>query len=330
MQNKGLSKDQLKELARRVVVAQGNAFIKDLLRDNFDRIGATKDEFIANLEEAIDQGSLSQQGLETWLEEVEGWGNQYLYIVAPPSADTAAIATAISTSPIAHLCNAPASLDFPDELTLKRVVANEHGLSLAWHQGKEAWNRWSAQDFQKQSGLDLVRFDAYRQRLDRSVVRFEWRYADPYAAILIHRNPAIEHKAVFAAIQALLADLGLPDQPFTRIELSQAIRSSSRRVRGVQSTRFEMDGGYIEMASTLPGGGIESVEPVRVVLQSVDVNQFDRAQGMLNFVAEEHGTSRSFSVEVFGAEAKLRIWAQCKREDVMTILQLIWAFNEQS
>lgn len=64
-----------------------------------------------------------------------------------------------------------------------------------------------------------------------------------------------------------------------------------------------------------------------MVLQAVDTDQFDRANGMLNFVSLEHGTSRDISVEIFGAEAKLRIWAQCKREDVLTVLELIWEYN---
>jgi hypothetical protein len=83
------------------------------------------------------------------------------------------------------------------------------------------------------------------------------------------------------------------------------------------------------MASTLAEGGIESVEPVRLVLQSVDTAQFDRAQGMLHFAAEEHGISRRVAVQVFGSEARLRIWAQCKRDDVFQLLSLLWGYNSE-
>lgn len=48
-----LSKEQLKELARSVVVAQGNGFIKELLRNVGGKIGTTKEAFATNLEAAI-------------------------------------------------------------------------------------------------------------------------------------------------------------------------------------------------------------------------------------------------------------------------------------
>lgn len=330
MPNETLTAQQLKDLVRSLVHAQGNAFIKDLLRQHHTRIGATKDEFIVNLNDAIDEGNLTQQKLDVWLDEVEGWGNQHVYVLAPPSIDTSNASDLIESSPLARYFDAPLSLDFPEKLELKAVKSSENGLSIVWHQRKEGWNRWPARDMHSVEGLDRVWLQAYRQRLDRSVVRFEWCYDEPYCAILIQRSPDIDHEAVIASIESLLADTRVMSAPFKRIKLTRAIHVSSRRTNGVQSTRFELDSGYVEVAATTPGGGIDSVEPVRLVLQSVDMSQFDRAHGMLNFAAEEHGTSRSLSVEVFGDQSKLRIWAQCKRDDVLRILRLIWGFNEAS
>lgn len=327
MANEVLSTGQLKELVKRVVVAQGNTFIKDLLRATDSKIGTTKQEFAQNLDDAIDEGRLTQAKLEAWLAEVEGWGEQYVYVLSPPAIEAVVLRRGIDASPVAHLQNAAASLEFPADLELKQIAVDNHGLSMVWHQGKEAWNRWPRKDYEEEEGVERYRYVAHRQRLDRSVVRFEWQYGDEYCLVLIHRNPEIDHNVVFEVVGEMLAHFGCRDLPLRSLTLMQAIRTSAQRANGVQSTRFELDSGYVEMASTLPGMGIEAVGPVRVVLQAVDTNQFDRAQGMLNFVAEEHGISRNISVEVFGAEAKLRIWAQCKREDVLTILQLIWGYN---
>lgn len=327
MPNEELSTAQLKELVKRVVVAQGNTFIKDLLRETESRIGATKQEFAQNLDDAIDEGRLTQAGLEAWLAEVEGWGDQYVYVVSALIIDAQRLAQAIAASPVAHHQGAAASLEFPPQLELKQIAVDDEHLSLVWHQGKEAWNRWSRKDFTEDEEIEHYRYLAYRQRLDRSVVRFEWRFGDDYCLILIHRNPDIKHHEVFEAINQTLEHFGCGGLPLRLEPLMQAIRTSAQRANGVQSTRFERDSGYVELGSSLPGMGIEAVESVRVVLQAVDTDQFDRAKGMLNFVALEHGTSRDISVEVFGAEAKLRIWAQCKREDVLTVLRLIWEYN---
>jgi hypothetical protein len=322
-----LTKAQLKQLARKVIVAQGNSFIKELLRNSGAKIGATKEDFARNLDAAIDADLITQQSLEAWLAEVEGWGDQHLYLIEPPQIEPAAFAAGIAASPYVEALGSPASLDFPELLALKHIDLNAGGLTLVWHQGKEGWNRWKPKDFVEEEGLERYRFDAYRQRFDRSTVRYAWSFADPYCAILIHRNTEIDHDAVFADVRKALVAIGCPDTPFVRIPLDQAVKTAATKGKGMHSTRFELDAGYVEVASTLADGGIDSVEPVRVVLQTVDTTQFDRAQGMLHFAAEEHGTSRRIAVQVYGSEARLRIWAQCRREDVVQITKLLWNYN---
>lgn len=325
-----LSKPQLKELVRRVVVAQGNSFIKELLRNSGAKIGTTKEDFANNLDDAIDEESITQGALEAWLAEVEGWGDQHLYLFQPPDIDAAALANGIAASAHVDVLGSSASLDFPEGLELKHIGLGDAGLSMEWHQSKEGWNRWKLKDFIEVEALERYRFEAYRQRFDRSVVRYEWRFGDGYCAILIHRNPEIDHGAVLTDIHAVLVAIGCPNVPFVRIQLNQAVKVAARDDRGVHSTRFELDSGYVEMASTLAEGGIESVEAVRGVLRAVDATQFDRAQGMLHFVSEEHGTSRRVAVQVYGSEGRLRIWAQCKREDVFKIVELLWGYNNEA
>jgi hypothetical protein len=328
MTAKPLTTKQLKAVAGKVVVAQGNSFIKELLRNNGAKIGSTKDDFTANLNAAIESGLITQDKLEGWLIEVEGWGDQHVYLLKPPAVDVMTLQTGIAASPHAATLGASASLDFPDALGLKHIANDAASLSMTWHQRKESWNRWRPKDFVQEEGLERYRFDAYRERFDRSIVRFDWRFDNPYCAILIHRNTEIDHEAVFAEVRRALKAIGCPDEPLARIRLSEAVKSAAMKAKGVHTTRFELDEGYVEMGSLLAEGGIEMVEPVRLALHAVDTSQFDRAQGMLHFAAEEHGVSRRIAVQVYGSEARLRIWAQCKREDVSQILQLLWDYNK--
>lgn len=330
MADNQLTKAQLKELAKKVVVAQGNTFIKELLRSSGAKIGTTKADFSNNLADAIDADLLSQNMLEAWLADVEGWGDQHLYLVEPPNADYANLAGGIAASTHSGTLNAATSLEFPDALELKQITLDVDGLSMVWHQSKEGWNRWRPKDFVVEEGLERYRFDAYRQRFDRSVVRYAWNFDDPYCAVLIHRNTEIDHGQVFEEVRSVLTALGCPDAPFSRIPLNQAVKVAATTGNGTHSARFELDAGYVEVASTLAEGGIDAVEPVRVVLHNVDTSTFDRAQGLLHFAAEEHGTRRRLAVQVYGSEARLRIWAQCKREDVSQILKLLWGYNSES
>ena len=325
-----LTKKQLKELVKRIVVAQGNAFIKELLRSTGSKIGATKEDFAKNLDDAIDKDIITQEMLETWLAEVEGWGDQYLYLFNSPKVDTETLAAGIAASPYAKCQDSGVSLDFPEGLELKHITLDKASLSIVWHQSKQGWNRWKVKDHFAEMELERFRYEAYRQRFDRSVVRYEWRFDYDSCAILIHRNPDIDHEVVHSHVQEALYEMGFPtNAPLARIPLSQAVKIAARNDKGVHTTRFELDNGYVEMGSTLPEGGIESVKEVRGVLHAVDTNLFDRAQGMLHFVEGEHGTSRRIAVQVYGSEGKLRIWAQCKRDDVFKVVELLWGYNNE-
>ncbi len=72
--------EALKRLAAGIIRAQGNRFVKDLLRSKDIRIGGNKDEFQANLTAAIESGELTLEDVRTWLTSVEGWGDQHVYL----------------------------------------------------------------------------------------------------------------------------------------------------------------------------------------------------------------------------------------------------------
>jgi hypothetical protein len=69
-----------RKLIRSVVLAQGNIFIRELLRRKKLPVGVRKEEFEVNLLKAINNGELSLADVTDWLEEVEGWGDQHVYL----------------------------------------------------------------------------------------------------------------------------------------------------------------------------------------------------------------------------------------------------------
>ena len=82
-------REAVRALVQSVVLAQGNIFIRELLRRKNLRSGTRKEDFEAHLLEAIDGGGLQLADVHAWLEEVEGWGDQHVYLfdVAPDVAD---------------------------------------------------------------------------------------------------------------------------------------------------------------------------------------------------------------------------------------------------
>jgi hypothetical protein len=329
-----LTSKALKQAVSRIVLTQGNAFIKELLRSNGITIGSTKADFERNLMAAIDEGKLTQAMVEQWLAEVEGWGNQHIYLFRPPAVRPDEIAGLLAASKHEKLVGSPVSYAFPDALALSAIsVSNDH-LSMSWHRSKGRWDRAKAKDFQQEEGMERYEYRAYRERFDRTVVRFEWRFADPFCAIMIQLpHEGDEHSAAMARVWEDLKDAGIAPAPLERIGLSPAFKALSRKADGavVQSARMMTEGGHVDLVSTLSEGGIAEVEAVRQVRRAVDDAKFGAADGMFDFRKDRYERlSRAVKVQGYGLESRIRIWVQCKREDVYLVTDVIWRSNAEA
>ena len=113
-------------------------FIKELLRKHKIQIGTKKADFSRNLLGAIDAGTLTRPMIEEWLSEVEGWGNQHIYLFQPPNISFAEIKAKLAASNYAGLVGTAVSYTFPEELELSAIslTARPHGHCLA--QGQQA------------------------------------------------------------------------------------------------------------------------------------------------------------------------------------------------
>jgi len=329
-QGNELNKRTLKKVVAQIVLAQGNTFIKELLRSNNIQIGNTKADFAQNLNAAIDAGALTQGAIEAWLGEIEGWGNQHVYLFEPSAIPRTGIRSALEASKHAELLVRKVSYEFPVALSLSTINLTGDHLSITWHRGRGGWERAKAKDFQRDEGPDSFEYRAYRERFDRSVVRFEWRLSDPYSAIMIQLpNEGDEHEKALNQVWQDLKEAGLLPRPLNKIRLSPAFKKIGRNTAAiVQSTRLLAQGGHVDLVSTQTEGGIEAVEAVREVRRGVDDANFLAADGMFSFAEEKYKQlSRTIKMEGHGLDSRLRIWVQCKRDDVYFVLSVIWANN---
>lgn len=320
----------LKEQVEKILLIQGNQFIKELLRENSLPIGSTKKDFLTNITNAIDEARLTRELIEAWLKQVEGWGNQHLYLFEPPEINPHDALEAISQSEFSPLIEQGFGYEFPADLKLTNIELGEEGISLVWQQGKEGWNRARAKDIgPQQEGLEVYKYEAYRQRLDRSTVRFEWRFADPFVAILIHRSKEIDHSTAIDQVWQEVSALGFCAARTARISLSRAVKSASDGDVKTKSTRFGTDDGHVEMVSNLASGGINDVAAVRQARLGLNVDDFPRAEGAFVMNEEGFNLSRDLSIKVVGSIGHVAIWAHCKRDDIYTVLDNLIALNAE-
>ncbi|WP_324806382.1 hypothetical protein SH584_08805 [Sphingomonas sp. LY29] len=322
-----LSKPELKEILERVILAQGNSFIKELARSHGIKIGANKDEFRTNLNAAIDNGELDQEKIEAWLAEVEGWGNQHFYLYEAPAISSEDLVTRIKGSAHAALLGSGISFDFADELRLTAILVDHERLSMVWQQGKDRWSRYKQKDFTEEEGNEFYRFEAYLRHGERSIVRFEWRFEDAFCGILIHRNKEIKHAEAIAQVWKEVAATGVAPARLPSISLNEAVKTKSKG-EGAQSSRFDNDEGYVEMGSKKADGGIDEIEAVRQAREGLDDEAFDDTRGMFHYKADGGKLSVAISVQVFGKEGCLRLWARCLRSDVYQLVRSILDANQ--
>lgn len=322
----------LKTIVRPIILAQGNTFIKELLREHGIKIGSTKADFEKNIFDAIDAGHLTREMVEAWLLRVEGWGDQHVYLLTPPPAIALdALQTAIRGSPHASLLEVGVSYEFPEALAMTSVRIDHEVLAVDWHLRLGAWERAKTKDHQREIESELYEFRAWRDRRDRSVVRFEWRFGQPYCCLFTQLpNDGDQHLRTFQQVFSDLTTLGVIAAPLNPVLLTKAVKAATQDDGVVaHSARLSTPGGYVELASTIPDAGIGEIEVIRRVRMGVQDSDFGSAEGMLSFPRTMHNIlSRDVKATVYGADGRFRIWVQCQRDDIYVLADLIWRRNE--
>ncbi|HMH14173.1 MAG TPA: hypothetical protein VK578_13805 [Edaphobacter sp.] len=330
-------KDALIQLARGIVLAQGNAFIKELLRERGIRIGVTKAEFEQNMLAAIQSGELQREHIESWLNEVEGWGDQHVYIYTIPSAvrktmrDPTAMEQKVKAAGLLELWNKNLSLDFPRQRTLSGINLRNGELVFVWHQGKEFAIRRKEMDRREDINGDLYEFRAYRIRSDRSVTRFVARPGDGLAAIFVQTAwEEDEHKALIRDVRDVVNRV-VPFDDLQHLVIEKAIKKFDDQAlnkAGViaQATRLSAAGAYVEFVSTSSSAGYQDIGPVRDVRRAVQPRSFKGTNG--NFLlqcGDSEGEMRRVRVQLYGEERRVRLTHQMTASEVWSVIEMIRA-----
>jgi hypothetical protein len=330
-------KDALIQLARGIVLAQGNTFIKELLRAKNIRIGAIKAEFEQNMVAAIESGELQREHIESWLNEVEGWGDQHIYIYTIPLAirgamrDSGALEEKVRAAGLRNLWNKSLSLEFPRKSTLTGINQQDDQLTFVWHRATEFATRRKDMDRREEIQGDIYEFRAYRIRSDRSVTRFVARPKDGLAAIFIQSAWDVEEH------QKLLREIGevvnkiIPFESLQRLVIEKAIKkldgeALSRGSVVAQSTRLAAAGAYVEFASTSTSRGYQEIGAVRDVRRAVQPQQFTGTNGSFLLPrGDSDSDTQKIRVKLYGEDKRVRLTHQMTQSEVWNVIEMIRA-----
>lgn len=329
------TKAQLRELARGIAMAQGNLFIKELLRAKELRIGSTKTDFIENLNHAIDSGDLTEEDFESWLQRVEGWGNQhvYLYRWVRPQGDATwndpeKVRDRVRDAGLLKSWNASSTLAFPEALTLTGVYFEGGRLRLVWHQGSRSLVRDTSKDFEEIIDDDRYVFRAYRERAERAVMRFDLRCHERVAGTFLQVPVSSEdhlpaHQEILTTASKILG----PDRlkPF---DIAGIIRTlDQKQLEGGDAFKTEMSrwsgaGAYVEFGAS-SGGSYRDVDAIREVRLALPASVSGTRAKMVFGAPGEEGPAREVRVNLYAEDRRIWMRSQMTEGQVWTLIDLI-------
>jgi hypothetical protein len=330
-------KDALIRLVKGVVLAQGNDFIKEFLRDRGLRIGTTKSDFEQNLIGAIERGELQRQHIDFWLNEVEGWGSQHVYLFKVPTSmrrdpiwdDPKRIESKIASAGFKKQWNAQTSLEYPAAQTLTGVYFEQRVLRFVWHKGLGFWLRDKLKDRREEIDSDTYEFRAYRMRAERSVTRFEIRPKDGLAAIFLQiAVDEEEHETAVENVKSTVSRVW-PFDDLEALSIGTAIkkldaRSLEKKDVTANSTRLSAAGAYVEFGATSARDGYQDFTPVRDVRKAVRAASFSGMNG--NFMVgttDVGGAKRQVRIQLYAGQKRIKLAAQMTATEVWNVLYLI-------
>ncbi len=130
-------KAKLRKLVDGIIQSQGNRFIKELLRSKDITIGKNKTDFEKHLNGAIDDGKLKLVDVEEWLNRVEGWGEQHVYLYRLPELaivhlNEEKVYKKVVDGRMKGLWNKTTATTFDEEDRLASVTCKDGFFRLVW------------------------------------------------------------------------------------------------------------------------------------------------------------------------------------------------------
>lgn len=217
-------------------------FVQAFLRERQLPYSFTKAGLVERLREYLQNGHLRFEELVELLNKIEGWGNQQVYLYQAPGPlsrawrDIHAVRRILGRTGYGNLLNNPLPLVMPEETTLSSVEWTENRVRFLWIE-KRYWKERATEEDRRQpiaattAGAlsEEIIWQAYRVRIVRGLVAFDWDTISGKAMLLIQRLPSGSgYVSVREQFEHELQQLFAIDS-FERIRVSSALRRLEQR-----------------------------------------------------------------------------------------------------
>lgn len=336
-----VSVDQLLDL----VLLQGNRFIKEFLRSRGLPIGTNKQQFEEHLRKAIADHELTPEVIREWLSDVEGWGNQHVFVFDVPDGDVDAVRERdtfedlVAAAGLAELLDAEIPFDPGDDLTLATIRHWDDGLSFLWVRGSPALIRRKDLDYEEETEGTEIEFHAYERRWSRVAARFEWHFDTNIAAVFLarreERDYAQQRDLVLQAVDTVIAArTGWPGLDVARVitqidsaGLDEAEAGDGHGGVRMNFTVFQGASASVRLAASSEASGYQDDAGVRQVRLAVDPAQLIGGSGDCYLTpGGDDDLSRELHVRLYARDQRVLLWGKMTAEEVWRLVADLRAY----
>jgi len=219
----------------------------------------TREVLRERLREYLSADGQHTLALTEFLNRIEGWGNQHVYLYDGPSGltgkwqDENYVKALLKANGLSRLFNRARPIVLPDQTTLSSIEWSPQRVRFTWNEKREWLER--REDADKEEPEEGLIYRAFEEKKARGTLVFDWSLQTGAAMLMIQRLPTGTHYASIRdqMIKSLSPPVDL--STFDVVRVSQAIdpilRSGEVRER---RTRWETTGGG---RATFTSAGIE-------------------------------------------------------------------------
>jgi hypothetical protein len=188
--HEGLTEGEI-ELVLNYLLSHRKAFTQEFLRERDLPFSGTKERLRERLEGYLGDGRLEAADLVRLLNEIEGWGNQHIYLykasgrLIEPWLEEDAARKRLANLGLAHLFNRQRPLVLPEEITLSSIEWTSERVRFVWVEKRRWEERVSEEDIEEEG----VVWRAYRINVSRGLIAFDWDLVSGHAMLMIQRLP---------------------------------------------------------------------------------------------------------------------------------------------
>lgn len=336
-----LNENDLKRLLD-VLLAYKMDFTQGFLKERGLPFSGNREQLRERLVRYLADGNFQVSELVQLLNAIEGWGYQHIYLYKAPEhltnewSDGSVVRQRLQDAGMLELFNRPRPLLMPESPTLAEIQWSPQRLRFVWVEAR----RWEerASDIEdkieenQNNGRDKVIWRAYRAKVSRGVVAFEWNLVTGSAMLMIHRLPSgtSYRKSNDQFTAELEPILGIRHfaSTFEPVEVGWAIQpldesGSVRRRHLAYALTSGSKAEFTSADSTVDVFADDALE------EAADSLPTDKAGIGANFYwPAGGGLSREVHFRIYGEEHRLAIFGQHTEQDVRYVLSHILAYCE--